>query len=142
MGRTNVLFDIITKINSKKKLQSRVYLTSIDESHYNFSWRKFETLANSIGCNFIYSSKVDKNMKLPDVDIIITINFPNIIPSWFFERFKFGILNVHAGDLPKYRGNACPNWAILNNAKFIGLTIHKIDEGLDSGPIFVKNILN
>tara|TARA_B100000242_G_C42961694_1_gene446025 strand:+ start:61 stop:987 length:927 start_codon:yes stop_codon:yes gene_type:complete len=138
MGRTNVLFDIITKIKSKKNHKIEFIWTSIDESHYNFSWRKFKSLANLMGCDFIYSPQVKENMKLPDVDLIISINFPNMIPSWFFKRFKFGILNVHAGDLPKYRGNACPNWAILNNEKFIGLTIHKIDEGLDSGPIFCK----
>ena len=42
-------------------------------------------------------------------------------------RFKYGILNArHFGDLPKYRGNVYPNWAILNNEKNIYLTIHKM----------------
>ena len=40
--------------------------------------------------------------------------------------------------LPKYKGNACPNWAILNFEKKIGLTIHSMSDDLDSGPIFCK----
>ena len=35
----------------------------------------------------------------------------------FINSFKSFILNIHCGDLPKYQGNACPNWAILNGEK-------------------------
>ena len=46
--------------------------------------------------------------------------------------------NAHAGDLPRYRGNACANWAIINGEDKVGLSIHKMDAGLDSGPIIQK----
>ena len=47
-----------------------------------------------------------------------------------------GILNAHGGDLPRYRGNACQAWAIINKEKKIGLCIHKMIGGeLDSGTI-------
>jgi hypothetical protein len=45
-----------------------------------------------------------------------------------------GILNVHPGKLPEYRGNSCPEWAVLNNDPVI-CTAHLIDEGVDTGPI-------
>jgi len=56
---------------------------------------------------------------------------------------KFGLLNYHGGDLPRYRGNACANWAILKGEKQIGMAVHLMDPGrLDSGPIIVKDYLS
>jgi len=53
-----------------------------------------------------------------------------------------GILNAHGGDLPKYRGNACQAWAILNGEKRIGLCIHRMIGGeLDSGDIIARDYL-
>ena len=53
-----------------------------------------------------------------------------------------GILNAHGGDLPRYRGNACQAWAILNGEEKIGLCIHKMIGGeLDSGNIIAKEFL-
>lgn len=53
--------------------------------------------------------------------------------------FLYGILNGHAGDLPRYRSNACQNWAIINAEEKIGLSIHFMESGrLDSGDIVIK----
>ena len=53
-----------------------------------------------------------------------------------------GILNAHGGDLPKYRGNACQAWAILNGEERIGLCIHKMIGGeLDSGDIIARDYI-
>ena len=53
--------------------------------------------------------------------------------------FEYGIINAHAGDLPRYRGNACPNWAIINNESNVGLCLHLMEaNSLDSGPILMK----
>ena len=70
---------------------------------------------------------------------MISINFVNLIPQDFINKFKYGIINSHLGDLPRYKGNACPNWAILNSEKSINLTLHKINSELDSGPIVLKD---
>ena len=48
------------------------------------------------------------------------------------------MINAHAGDLPRFRGNACPNWAILTNEDKIVLTLHQMSPGLDSGPILLQ----
>ena len=54
--------------------------------------------------------------------------------------FRRGILNGHAGDLPRFRGNACPNWAILTGEPHIGLCIHQMEPGvLDSGAVFLRD---
>ena len=51
-------------------------------------------------------------------------------------------MNAHGGDLPRYRGNACQAWAILNGEERIGLCIHKMIGGeLDSGDIIARDYL-
>ena len=67
------------------------------------------------------------------------MNWKTILGREVCSLFKYGVLNAHAGDLPRYKGNACPNWAILNNEKHIGLTIHKMEpDQIDSGDIYEK----
>jgi methionyl-tRNA formyltransferase len=47
---------------------------------------------------------------------------------------RIGFLNVHPGRLPAYRGNSCPEWAVLNGEEVIA-TAHLIDDGIDTGPL-------
>ena len=77
-------------------------------------------------------------MKKFNIDLGISVNNPRLISKSTLSLFPYGILNAHPGDLPKYRGNATPNWAILNGEKKIPITIHFMDDGLDSGPIMTK----
>ena len=58
-----------------------------------------------------------------------------IIKKDIFEIPKYGILNLHCGKLPKYRGRAPISRTILNGDKHLIISIHKIDEGVDSGDI-------
>jgi methionyl-tRNA formyltransferase len=51
--------------------------------------------------------------------------------------FRLGIVNVHPGKLPEYRGNACPEWALLNGDE-IWATAHFVDTGIDTGPVILK----
>ena len=68
-------------------------------------------------------------------------NLVNLIPIEFINKFRLGVINAHAGDLPRYRGNACPNWAILKGENEVALSIHQMDANLDSGPVIVKKFL-
>jgi methionyl-tRNA formyltransferase len=49
---------------------------------------------------------------------------------------RFGVVNVHPGRLPAYRGSACPEWAVLEGAEVIA-TAHVIDGGVDTGPVLL-----
>lgn len=70
----------------------------------------------------------------PDAAIILT--YSRVIPPKYVNAIK--ILNIHGGLLPKYRGLNASSWAIINNEKEVGYTLHLIDEDLDSGPIYHK----
>lgn len=71
-------------------------------------------------------------------DIIITVAYGKLIKKQVFELPPLGCYNVHASLLPKYRGAAPIQRALENGEKETGITIFKIDEGMDSGPIALK----
>lgn len=74
-------------------------------------------------------------------DIIVVAAYAQIIPKSILDIPRYGCVNVHASLLPKYRGASCIQAAIINGDKETGITIMKMDEGLDTGPIiFQKNI--
>ena len=68
-------------------------------------------------------------------DIVILVAYGQIIPKTFLDKVKFGFINIHASLLPKWRGAAPIQRAIMNRDKRIGITIMKIEEKLDSGPV-------
>lgn len=68
----------------------------------------------------------------------IIASYGKIIPDVTISGFKYGILNLHPSLLPKYRGASPVQTAILNNEKETGITIIKIDEKVDHGPILVQ----
>lgn len=71
-------------------------------------------------------------------DLIIVIAFGQILKKNLLAIPKWGAINIHASLLPNYRGAAPIQWAILNNESKTGLTIMRMDEGLDTGPILFQ----
>ncbi len=71
-------------------------------------------------------------------DLIAVAAFGQILPKAILELPRFGCLNVHTSLLPKYRGAAPIQWAILNGDAETGVTIMKMDVGLDTGDILTQ----
>ena len=78
------------------------------------------------------------NFKKLSPDMVIVVAYGKIIPKNFLKIAKFGFINIHASLLPRWRGAAPIQRAIMNGDKKIGVSIMKIEEKLDSGPIFVS----
>jgi methionyl-tRNA formyltransferase len=74
-------------------------------------------------------------------DAIIVVGYGRIIPQWMIELPRFGNLNLHASLLPKYRGAAPIQWAIAEGESVTGVTIMRIDAGLDTGDILLQREL-
>lgn len=68
-------------------------------------------------------------------DIIIVAAFGQILPGEILEMPQYGCVNVHASLLPKYRGAAPIQWAVINGEKYSGVTTMRMNEGLDTGDI-------
>lgn len=87
-------------------------------------------------------SKITKDIKKLRPDLIVVIAYVQIIPEKILKIPKFGCINLHASLLPKYRGAAVIQAPILNGDKETGITIMKLDKGLDTGPILAQAVLN
>jgi len=75
-------------------------------------------------------------------DAVVIIAYGQIIPPRLIEIPRLGWINLHASLLPKYRGAAPLNWAIIHGETRTGLTTIRIDAGLDSGPILLQCALD
>ena len=71
-------------------------------------------------------------------DVIVVIAFGQILPKSILELTPYGCINVHASLLPKYRGAAPIQWAIIEGEKVTGVTTMQMDEGLDTGDMIMK----
>lgn len=71
-------------------------------------------------------------------DIIIVEAFGQIIPKAILDMPRFGCVNVHASLLPKYRGAAPIQWAIINGDTVTGVTTQRMAEGIDTGDMIMK----
>lgn len=76
------------------------------------------------------------------VDIIFSINYLFIIDEYLLKWPSLFAFNIHGSLLPKYRGRTPHVWAIINNEKTIGFTVHLIDENCDSGDIVLQTELS
>lgn len=73
-----------------------------------------------------------------DPDLIVVVAFGQILTRDLLMIPKWGVINIHASLLPKYRGAAPIQHSILNNETVTGLTVMRMDEGMDTGPILYQ----
>ncbi len=74
-------------------------------------------------------------------ELIVVVAFGKILPKEILDLPKYGCINVHASLLPKYRGAAPIQWAVLNGEKTAGVTTMQMDVGLDTGDMLMKSEL-
>ncbi|MGH9682802.1 MAG: methionyl-tRNA formyltransferase [Candidatus Acidiferrales bacterium] len=72
-------------------------------------------------------------------DVVVIVAYGQIIPAALLEIPRLGWVNLHASLLPKYRGAAPVNWAIVNGETRTGVTIMQVEAGLDTGPILMRH---
>ncbi|MGB6820931.1 MAG: methionyl-tRNA formyltransferase [Candidatus Acidiferrales bacterium] len=72
-------------------------------------------------------------------DVVVIIAYGQIIPQRLIDLPRLGWINLHGSLLPKYRGAAPINWAIVNGESRTGITTMQVDAGLDTGPILLTH---
>ncbi len=85
--------------------------------------------------------EVVRKLRETEADAMVVIAFGQIIPKEILEMKRYGCINVHASLLPKYRGAAPIQWAVIDGEKESGVTIMQMDEGLDTGDMLLKGSL-
>ncbi|MDC0156984.1 formyltransferase family protein [Verrucomicrobia bacterium] len=144
IGRAEVLYDTAVRLRDSGH-QIVCVLTAKEAPEYKRTSEDFRALAESLEIPFAQGPKIANFRDFlidAKADIGISINYTGVVPQDVIEIFPMGILNAHGGDLPRYRGNACQAWAIVNGEKRIGLCIHKMIGGeLDSGDIIARDYI-
>lgn len=75
----------------------------------------------------------------PGADLLVVVAYGRILPVPVLEATPLGAVNVHFSLLPKYRGAAPVQWALVNREPVTGVTTMRITEGLDEGPILLQS---
>lgn len=89
----------------------------------------------------IKATEAVEELKGYDAELFVVAAFGQILSSEILRMPKYGCINIHASLLPKYRGAAPIQWAILNGESQSGVTIMQMNEGLDTGDMLTKCIV-
>jgi len=84
------------------------------------------------------NTEVIEKLKELNPDFIIVVAYGKILPEEILAIPKYGCINVHGSLLPKYRGAAPIQWAIINGEKITGITTMFMDKGMDTGDMLLK----
>ncbi len=115
--KANIQKIVITKKNLKKDL-----INFLKKNNLKF-----------ILINNLKDKKIKKIMVNSDMGLVC--GFPHIFKQELINLPRYGLLNLHAGKLPKYRGGSPLNWQILNNEKYFSISVIKINKEIDYGDI-------
>jgi methionyl-tRNA formyltransferase len=74
-------------------------------------------------------------------DIIVSMRFSLIFPRHVIEAVPMGILNVHPGPLPRYRGLFAPFWQVMQGEPELAASLHLVDTGIDTGPLVAQHAI-
>ena len=141
-GCQQIAVDIIKKmiINSKVDLPLIItYELPLDQTYGYESVLDFskKSKLNVINPLQVTSSLVDQ-IKGINPDIILSLYYRKILPKSIIELPRLGCINIHPSLLPEYRGPVPTAWAIEKGEKNFGITIHKMDNGIDTGDILIQ----
>jgi len=120
--------DVVTVYCPEYKNNIHQRLKSICKK-YNLSFIKFP--------NFSDTNLID-NIKSLNIDLIVVCHFKKILKKKLIDIPKLGCINLHPSLLPKYRGMSPQHWPIINGDDKTGVTVHYIDEGIDTGDIILQ----
>tara|TARA_B100001057_G_scaffold492738_2_gene585739 strand:- start:2624 stop:3505 length:882 start_codon:yes stop_codon:yes gene_type:complete len=93
---------------------------------------KFEIIKN------VNDIKIYNFIKKKNIDFNVLAGFPYILKKKIIYSAKVATINLHGGRLPEYRGGSPLNWQIINGEKYIGISILKTEEKIDSGEIIIE----
>jgi methionyl-tRNA formyltransferase len=143
IGRTEILHATAVHLREQGH-DIALIITAKEAPEYTTTSAVFQVLAEAWGIPFIHTPRIEEAIEtirlMPQIDIGVSLNYSGVIPQSVIDLFPLGILNAHGGDLPRYRGNACQAWAIINGEERVGLCIHRMIGGeLDSGDIIARD---
>lgn len=146
LGRSRRLLDTAALLLASSHAIALVG-TSPAEPHHGAGVDDFARLAASCNADFFCDHRINdpaivERLQRAGCELAVSNNWKTILRAPAIAAFSGGVLNAHAGDLPGYRGNAAPNWAILNGEPHVGLCVHEmLPDVVDAGPILARDLM-
>lgn len=128
----NEIIGVVTNVDKPKGRGMKMIPTPVKEFalEKNIKVYQPERVRNNI--EFI------KEIKKINPDLICVVAYGKILPKELLDIPKLGCINVHGSLLPKYRGAAPIQWAVINGDKITGITTMYMNEGMDTGDMILK----
>lgn len=125
-------------------ISNNVNIVGVVVSKNGDDWyRGVDEVANKFNLDLYEEKNINdqsflNKIKLLYLDLIVCVNFDQILKKDIINLPTMGCINTHASLLPKYRGRAPLNWSMINGEQYSGVTVHFIDEGIDTGDIILQ----
>lgn len=143
IGRNEILYDTVVRLHASPHVELVGIITAFSAPEYLKTDADFEQLAKKLGLPFLRTGVTGADfldfIEGTKPDVAVSLNWVSTLDKNILDLFPQGVINAHFGDLPKYRGNAATNWALLQGESEITLTIHFMQSGeVDVGPVLKK----
>ena len=132
-NKFNIL-NVYTQPPKKSQRGQKVNASQIEE----FSKKNNLDFKNPVNLNNEEELEIFKKLS---ADLVVVVAYGQLIPKVYLKTTKLGFINIHASLLPKWRGAAPIQRAIMNGDKKTGVSVMKIEEKLDSGPVLATKEL-
>jgi methionyl-tRNA formyltransferase len=134
LAQNDIHFDLILFFKKRKNQK----FNKNDEGKHSYAALKYQCNKMSIPLYNVSNNnpaRIKSFLLQKKIDYGISLVADTIINYKIIEKFKKGIFATHAGILPNFKGVDANKWAILNNYKKVGISLYKLDGGVDAGPI-------
>ncbi|MFC8503413.1 methionyl-tRNA formyltransferase [Pedococcus sp. NPDC057267] len=143
IGRSRLLLDSVEHLAARGHRFAAI-VTAPPSPEYDVGPAEFAALAGRLGSELFV---VERGGVRPEVAAAIeghrpaagiSVNWQYVLPGSFLDLFPHGVLNLHLGNLPDYKGNATVNWSILNGENEIHANVHRMAVELDAGDVIAR----
>lgn len=140
------MYDFYGPVNFLRMGFKYVWYKACDRFSHGLRFKNFYSIAHVCrhykvpvwSCGNVNSKEFISRISKLDLDLIISVAAPQIFKEKIIGLPRFGCINIHNSNLPKYRGMLPNFWQMYNGEKAVGTTIHKINAGIDDGEILLQ----
>ena len=140
-GAQQVAVDFLRHLAQEPQVDLPLVVTSETEGDAALGYASLSTAASDLGIPVVNPSRttdIIPRLESLEPDVIFSVYYRKILPADLLAIPRLYCVNVHPSLLPRYRGPTPTAWAMLNGETSFGITIHVMDQGVDTGPILVQ----
>jgi len=143
VGRSGLLYDAVRALAHSERYRVAAVITDEAYPEYDVDADAFRDLAAEVRAEFLTTRRITAELvaglvRRHRVQVGISANWRFLIPGGALRELPQGILNLHLGRLPDYKGNATVNWAIVNGEPDICADVHRMVPDLDAGDVLAR----